>query len=248
MKSFYEYLSGVKREYKYKLKLAVPVDDYLLDKIERVLQRYDVIDVSKPKKAILQRNEIDFPGVGPVEAYTITIVTERPLVAQVLTNDLQKNLNISERFIRVRGANEPVQVEDRFAEEFAVIEDAAEGMTPAALLGTEEIDDSEEPAYGDNYNQKLLDYLAQIQSNRVADVEKATGHKSMFGWLETAQEDAAFNADHDGVRPVSGSTLKPKEADAPADTAPTGNFDSRIKHAAKTYKSDSKVKTFKGNE
>jgi len=60
----------------------------------------------------------------------------------------------------------------------------------------------------------------------------------MFGFLHdlTAQEDAAFNADHDGVRPVSGSTLGAGEAKKPADTAPHGNFDSRNSFASTYYK------------
>jgi hypothetical protein len=95
MKSFYEYLANVKKEYKYKIKLAVPVSDDTMDCIEKVLKRYDVIEISKPKKGILQSNELDFPGMGPVETVALTITTERPLVVQSLTNDLKASLNVS---------------------------------------------------------------------------------------------------------------------------------------------------------
>lgn len=248
MKNFYEYLSSVKREYKYKLKLAINVDDEVLDKIERVLKRYDALEISKPKKSILQRNEIDFPDAGPVESWTIAITTERPLVAQQLTNDLKKALNVSEIFIRVRGENEPVAVESRFAEEFAVVDEKVGESEVATLLGNDEVVEDQVMAYGDDYNQSLLNYLAQIQSNRAEEQTKAMGHKSLFGWLDnqTAIEDAEFNADHKGVRPVSGSTVKAKAAKAPADVAPTGNFDSRIKHASKTVKTGTGLKKIEG--
>lgn len=238
-KSFYEYLSGVKKEYKYKIKLAVPVDEALIDRLERVLKRYDVLEISKPKKSILSRNEIDFPGMGPVESYTINIVTERPLSPQSLTNDIKIGLNVSERFIRVRGENEPVAIEGRFAEEMEGVDLASEGMTPATLIGNDEVEDPAIPAYGDDYNQTLLNYLAQVQANRASDVEEKTGHKGMFGWLDSqvAIEDAEFNEGHDGVRPVSGSTLSKKAAKEPAPTAYTGNFDSTITNASKTFKS-----------
>lgn len=250
MKNFYEYLSSVKREYKYKLKLAVNVDDSVLDRVEKVLKRYDLIEITAPKKSILQRNEVDFPGVGPVESWTMTITTDRPFVVQALTNELSKELNISERLIRVRGENEPVQVEDRFVEEMIQVEEEAGDKVPATLLGNDEVEEQREPAYGDNYNQSLLNYLAQIQANRAEEMEKASGHKTMFGWLDsqTAVEDAEFNKDAGGVRPVSGSTLGKKEAKAPADVAPSGNFDSRIKHASKTYKSGNGLTKIEGKK
>lgn len=248
MKNFYEYLSSVKREYHYKLKLAVAVDDNVRDRIEKVLKRYDVIEISKPKKSILQRNEIDFPGLGPVEAWTINITTERPLVAQSLTNDLKFELNISERYLRVRGENEPVQVEDRFTEELMAVEEAVGDDQVATLVGTEEVAEEQGDSYGDNYNQTLLNYLAQIQANRAKEMDEATPHKSAFGFLNDlkATEDAAFNKDHDGIRPVSGSTLSAKEAKTPLDTAPTGNFDSRISHASKTVVKNGKATKVKG--
>ncbi|MNK33327.1 hypothetical protein D3C87_518070 [compost metagenome] len=248
MKNFYEYLSSVKREYRYKIKLAVAVDDAVLDKIEKVLKRYDVLEISKPKKSILQRNEIDFPDAGPVETWTINIVTERPLVAQSLTNDLKKGLNVAEVFIRVRGENEPVAVEGRFVDEIHGVLDEAGDSEPATLLGNDEVVEPQIVAYGDDYNQSLLNYLAQVQANRAEEQTQAMGHKSMFGWLDskTATEDAAFNAEHAGIRPVSGSTLKAKEAKAPLNTAPTGNFDMRDKHASKTYKSGNGLKKIEG--
>ena len=248
MKSFYEYLSGVKKEYKYKLKLAVQVDDSVLDRVEKVLKRYDLIDISKPKKSILQRNEVDFPNLGPVESWSMTIVTDRPFVVQALTNEISKALNISEQHIRVRGENEPVAVEERFAEEFAAIEDKAGDMKPATLLGNDEVEEPTVVAYGDNYNQSLLNYLGQLQANRAEEMEKASDHKSMFGWLDsqTAIEDGGFNTETGGIRPVSGSTLSAKEAKAPLDTAPSGNFDSRIKNASKTYKDSKGLKKIEG--
>jgi len=248
MKNFYEYLSGVKREYNYKLKLAVKVDDTVMDKVEKVLKRYDAIEISKAKKSILQRDEIDFPGIGPVESYTIRITTERPLVAQSLTNDLKHELNISERFVRVRGENEPVAVEDRFVEEMLGVVEAAGDDEVATLLGHDEVAEEQGESFGDKYNQTLLNYLAQIQANRAKEMDEATPHKSMFGLLHdlTATEDAAFNAKHDGVRPVSGSTLSAKEAKAPLDTAPTGNFDSRIQHASRTVVKNGKATKIKG--
>lgn len=238
MKNFYEYLASVKREYKYKIKLAVAVDDAVLDRIEKVLKRYDAIEISKPKKSILHHNRVDFPDLGPVETWTISIVTERPLVVQALTSDLRAELNVSEHYLRVRGENEPVEVENRFAEEAAGIDETAGDKTPATLLGNDEVEDPIDPAYGDDYNQSLLNYLAQVQANRAEEMETQMGKASMFGWLndQTAIEDGSFNADHKGVRPVSGSTLKAKEATPPANTAPTGNFDMRDKHASKTFR------------
>lgn len=248
MKNFYEYLASVKKEYNYVLKFAFPIDEANLDKIETVLKRYDAIEITAPKKSILHHNKLDFPDLGPIETYMMKIVTERPLSTPSLINDLKSTLNVSERMIRVRGENEPVQVEVRFAVENQEIEEANDQLA-VSKLGHEEVVEDQPKSYGDDYNQSLLNYLAQLQSNRAEEMDKATPHKSMFGWLndQAATEDAAFNEGKDGVRPVSGSTVKSKEATKPLETAPTGNFDSRITNASKTVKDTSgNLKKIKG--
>jgi hypothetical protein len=248
MKNFYEYLASVKKEYNYVLKFAFPIDDVNVDKIESVLKRYDAIEITSPKKSILHHNKMDFPDLGPIETYMMKIVTERPLSTPSLINDLKSALNVSERMIRVRGENEPVQVEVRFAAENQEIEETND-QPAVSKLGNEEVIEDQPKSYGDEYNQGLLNYLAQLQANRAEEMDNATPHKSMFGWLndQTANEDAAFNKDKDGVRPVSGSTLKAKEATKPLETAPTGNFDSRITNASKTIKDgNGNLKKIKG--
>jgi hypothetical protein len=139
-------------------------------------------------------------------------------------------------------------VDERGTEELLDVLDAAGDQKPEALLNFVEVPDPSILAYGDEYNQKLLNYLAQVQANRAEEMDKE-GPKSIFGWLHdnVAQEDGAFNADADGIRPVSGSTLKSKKAEPVAPTAPTGNFDSRIAHASKTYRKGDTLKKIEGN-
>jgi hypothetical protein len=249
MKSFYEYLSAVKKEYNYRLKFAHLLDDEALDKIEKILSHYDVIEISKPKKSILCRDHIDFPDMGPIESYTISIVSERPISPPSLINDLKTCLNVTDRAIKVRNANDDLAVADRFAEEMANVDEVSGDNLVATNIGTLEIPEENEVAYGDDYNQKLLSYLAQIQSTKAEEFEKATGHKSMFDWLDvdTATDDAQYNNDIKTLKPISGKNFKSKELEFPANVAPTGNYDSRIKHASKTIVKSGKLVKIEGD-
>ena len=49
MKDFKQYLTEAKQEYKFRVKMAMPLEDKTVDMIERVLGKYDVVDITKPK-------------------------------------------------------------------------------------------------------------------------------------------------------------------------------------------------------
>ena len=59
MKDFKQYLVEATQEYKFKVKLAMPLEDSTTDMIERVLGKYDVVDITKPK-TIIQEHPMDF--------------------------------------------------------------------------------------------------------------------------------------------------------------------------------------------
>lgn len=239
MKNFYEYLSGVKKEYKYKIKIAVPVTEEMMDKLENVLLRYDVLEISKPRRAILQHNKLDFPDMGPVETTSFDIVTERPLVDVYLRNDLSKYLNVSERLIRVRSNVDPVQTEERLMDEMDIIDLATNDRPEVSLLNVPELPEDVEVAYGNEYNQKLMDYLAKIRAGKVMDAEKHNKVPSMFGWLKDGPktDPNAFNVNQEGLDVVSGEKVSKRKAESnkkPATTSNFGNYDNEITHASKT--------------
>ena len=54
MKTLLEYIQEQQKEYKFRLKFAVPVSSEMHDKLESALAKFEVKKVGKPKKTILQ--------------------------------------------------------------------------------------------------------------------------------------------------------------------------------------------------
>ena len=239
MKSFYEYLSDVKKEYKYKLKFAVQVDDAFMDSLERILMKYDVIEITNPKKSILQRNKIDFPNLGPIETWSIEIVSDRPIHVPSLITDISSELNVSENFMRIRSAHDPVAIDDRFSEELDEINKIAGDDKEATLLGNDEPEEDQKLLYGDEYNKKLLTYLAKNSANKQKAIE-ASGVPSAFSRLASLNvKSDDFNKDYDTPKPVSAYDITDtKNNETPAPTTPTGNIDSNTLTASKNFIND----------
>ena len=59
-KSFSQYLTESEKEHSYRIKFACPVTDYMLDRMETHLKKYEATHISKPKKAIAQSSPMDF--------------------------------------------------------------------------------------------------------------------------------------------------------------------------------------------
>ncbi len=224
MKTFFEYLAESVKEYNYRIKSIVPIDDSFLDRLETVFRKYDVIDVSAPKKTIVQNNPLDFKDIGHAEVYIVDVTTRIPASSYVMQQELRGILNIPEKYIIVRGQNEPIELETIGIQASAEINAEAheKGLTRAPLLDAspdyEEVDyDAQpEPAYGDEFNKKFLNYLKNVKHARPdMTAEPATATKpAKFSWLS-------------GPGPVN--------AKQPADTAKMGNFDDSKKVFRQTY-------------
>lgn len=248
MKSFYEYLAEAKREYKYRIKIAAQVTDELLDRLEYALRLYDVVEVGKPTKSIIQDNPLDFPELRAVEVWTIDVTLERAVSTYTMMQQLRQELNVPEDYIVVRDFNEPKELENVRHAELNAIEAEADkdGMEPVALL--DHLPDAEEydPSFGDEYNQKLLDYLSKVRAEGETEDGPA---KTMFGLLKDMKdvEREDFNKDKDGVKPahIQDAKGKPEE---PLDVSAWGNFDSRSTAAKRTYKKGERQVTLKGKK
>ena len=50
MKSLKSYLTESEQKYKFRIKMAEKFDDEIMNKLETVLEKYEVASISKPKK------------------------------------------------------------------------------------------------------------------------------------------------------------------------------------------------------
>ena len=71
MSKFREFLATNEKQYYYRIKTVVPLDDAAMDRIERTIVKYLPLDVGRPEKTIFQRHPLDFPGVDNAEVRNI---------------------------------------------------------------------------------------------------------------------------------------------------------------------------------
>ena len=227
MKTFFQYLAESTKEYKYRLKTIVELNDEDLKKLETCLKKYDLVTISKPKKTIFQKKPRDFPGVEGAEVFIVDFTLRMPVTSYSMSLEFRKLLEIHENHIVVRGENEPVELEAQ--KMIADLE--AEEKENKALLDDEvysEFNEPQEVAYGDEYNRKLLSYLAQVASDRdqKQEVEQTGPVKALFGWLKDETKPSEdFNKDIDSVKPVHRKTKKPGgKTDVPNKSDVHGNY------------------------
>ena len=231
MKSFYHYLAESAKSYRYRVKAAVPMDAHFVETLKKALFKYDVQSVSSPKKLMAQKAPLDFKDLHMAEIWIADIVTGVPASSYVLAVELRAALQLAEDMLVVRGENEPVELE---AEK---IEEIHKDDEHNALLNDANYGEAEQPkevAYGDSYNKKFLNYLAQLKADAEVEVPAIEEVKktNKFSWLNKKDTSVAddFNADLDTVKPVHVNTKKKGgKAEKPNLTAVHGNYDETVK-------------------
>jgi hypothetical protein len=241
--NFKQYVDEATSFYNYRIKTICILDDNAMDWLERVVLKYDPVDISKPRKLMLQKAPLDFTNV-PVgsEVWMVDIQTALPVSSYVLQKELQLALGLPETHVVVRGANDPVEIENerKNAEDEIDKEAAAKGMTRDALLNDPdytEADHDTPELYGDDYNGRLLGYLRTVQKEREGD-QKIDAPNAKFGWLnmpkpDVADDNGAYNSDIAGAptigQPGDGQDLP---------TAPQGNLSGHKRTYRRLYGKD----------
>jgi hypothetical protein len=232
MKTFHSYLAESTKEFSFRVKSLVEIDDVFLDKMERGLRKYNVIDVSAVKRTAAQKNPMDFPHVdGLSEVYMVDIILGVPASSLVLVQDIRNQIPMPESQIVVRGKDEAVELvntAEKAAHDMAK-EAKGRGLTPAALLNDSEYNEAvdTEVQTGNDYTERFLGYLSQIAANREEITFDGTEIKKTprFAWLKK-EEAEDFNASIKDAPKVAKSKTG-KKAVAPSDVHHTGvNLDS----------------------
>lgn len=235
--NFKEYLAESQKVYKYRIKTASPLTTELVAQIAAYLAKFRLISISKPTRSILQKNPLDFYDLQNVEVYMIDIETSLPCSSYILQQDIRNIMNIPEKYVVVRGENEPIEVEaNRLAQERDLEGQADKGdLERAALLSTDPTyTDAEQTAdgqnyYGNDYNNRLLSYLKTLQAeHQPAQVDAPA---PLFAWMDMPKPDPAgpdFNQD------IKMPAAKKQDSNA-KEQAPTGNFDNSNEVVRHTY-------------
>lgn len=199
-----QYILESEKQYRLRIKTIIEIDDDAMDRIERVLSKYEPLEISRPKKTILQRHPLDFNNVDSAEVWIVDAVFALPASPGVVKEDIRKILNAPESFVVVRDDDEALELETLRLNAIKDIEEEAEklGLKPTSLLSTDplyaEVEISADQLFGDEYNNMLLGYLGKVQDERKNMEVKA--QSPLFDFLdmpkeqEPAQDKADFNA------------------------------------------------------
>jgi hypothetical protein len=184
-----KYIEDAAKQYSFRLKAVVPIDDTAMDRIEMVLAKYDLLTISKPYKTIVQRAPLDFPQLRAAEVYILDLTLGLPVAPHILKNDIRDVLNAPEDSIVLRTRSEPGEIESENLNALADIAVEAErrGLKPAALLNDTAYDDadpmdSEHQLYGNGYNSAFLSHLQSVRQER-DDLRQRVAN-APFQWLD----------------------------------------------------------------
>jgi hypothetical protein len=213
MKNFKNYLTESAKDHVYVIKFAMEPTNEQIDIIESWLKRFEL--KTSTKVTVIENDNKDFIDVPNRKVFAFEVTLGTPVSQYILLQDLKTAANISEKYMIVRSALEPIE---QYAEidtwnrmQDAVAKD--KGLIPAARLSTDRVYPAAEAPriaspFGDEYNKKFLSYLASVASSRTDNI--VTPSSPLFDWInedispgEPHQDTADFNAHIKGPKPVS---------------------------------------------
>jgi hypothetical protein len=204
MKNFKSYLTENAASHVYVIKFAQEPTQEQIQIIEAWLQRFDLLNSTKI--TMIENDTKDFIDIPNRQIYAFEVTLGTPVSQYILLQDLKTAANISEKYMVVRSALEPIQ---QYAEydswnraQNKIMKD--KGLVPAARLSTDrEYTAAEQPLvtdlFGDSYNRKFLDYLSAVADAR--EDMTVTPSAPLFDWIkedispgEPHQDTSNFNA------------------------------------------------------
>ncbi len=200
MKTFTQYLAEAVKEIPVRIKLATDLTDDMVETIEAELARYDVVNVAKPVKTIVQEHPLDFgTKIRNAEVVIVDATVRMPISPETFRRNLSDKLGVPYDYVVVKGPNDPLEAENE-------AEVKRQGST------------------GEDYEPKMgQDYTDE---ERGEDGEKIAGEKFKAEFLKTLADNKEKNPDRSQVEvdgPLSTKTPKvekdtsqPKEVDKKA--------------------------------
>lgn len=161
MKTLQDYLHEVEKTYKYRIKTVLNLNDSCLKKLDQLLQKYDVKEVSKVIKTPIQKAPLDFVDISNAEVYIVDVVLGLPASDHVLRHEIETALKIPGSYIVVRAEFDPRELETEKLNSMS-------GEYEIKL--NDDPDYPDDPAkendqlYGDIYNMSLLKELNKLRN------------------------------------------------------------------------------------
>lgn len=176
-KTFNDYLAESKKEYKFRLKFAgLDVDSFDEDVLESLLDKYQLVSISKAKTTPIQEHPLDFAALSNTHVVIYDIVVSYPTTPQVMMSYLTQGLRWPASHLLV--------MPDHFAERER--EEGLQNSDEYATLLDSDLEDTGDfdIEYGDLYNDKMLSeletlkYEFSVKPDTVAQVDRTAVPKS----------------------------------------------------------------------
>lgn len=255
------YESIREKEFNFRIKFVEDLSEDQINALEDVLEKYDLIEMTGPKKTIVQEHPLDFNDIDNAEVFIFHAKTREPVSSYILLQEIRTELDIPEKFVVVRTDNDPLELETERVRALRSIEQEAKdkGYHKESLLSVEphyqtsEESISPEPLYGDEANKEFREYLAQIAATRRGEIYQA--HDDLYDVTRDdiqeypeIMDDHNFNAHiEDAPYPVYKWNVKKNQDHREyieQATSDEGNFDDDTKTYSRPYRTkDGKLVT-----
>jgi len=177
-----DYLLMATKEYHYRVKCAFELTEESIHVIEKCAAKYGMLDITKPKRLIMQKNPLDFKNVENAEVTYVDLTTEYPASTEIFHQELRQALCVAEKLVVVRDKDhDPYEKEIEIINHLEEVQEKGEYKTK--LLDPEYKSDghTEEQApthYGNEYNEKFLKTLDEVrkkEKNTISASDKNPG-------------------------------------------------------------------------
>jgi len=160
MKSLQEYLTESKKTYPFKVGVAGELPEGFDNRLEVVLEKYGVINMTPGKKTPIQERPLDFPQLENMEGTYYDVELQYPTTVHVLEQYLEQCCGLEKGKVIVRNPNEPQELyqEEKDDEEYVA------KLTQEDMGG-----DSAQESVGGNRVMDLLKELEAARSERDID-------------------------------------------------------------------------------
>ena len=112
-KTLHDYMMGLRKDHKFVVRIAmcIPTDEQM-KRIEGNLKAYELVDITSPHKTIIQAHPLGFDEPINSEVVIFEVTLGLPASSFYLGRQIAKILKISDMYVVVNGADNPLHDED----------------------------------------------------------------------------------------------------------------------------------------
>ena len=154
MKTFKQFLTESEKTYKFFIRVAGELPEGFVDKMERNLNKYELIKLSPGKSTPITEKPMDFPQLQNCEVTHYEAELKYPTTSYILEKYLVDCCDVSHTHIVVRGEHDPVERQQS---------EKTDGPYES-LLNTEDM--GGESAQNDVGGNRVMDLLKELETAR----------------------------------------------------------------------------------